>query len=307
MPCAWITHRDCLLHEMGEGHPECPERLDAISDHLLAQGLMSLLIPYDAPPATVEQLERAHTARHVAEILASAPESGYVHVDPDTAMNPHTVQAALRSAGAAVLATDLVLKGEVRSAFCAVRPPGHHAERDAPMGFCFFNNVAVGIRHALDAHGLERVALVDFDVHHGNGSEDILASDPRVLMVSTFQRGLYPFQGDEPKGLNMVNVGLAAGATGEQLRAAVQDYWLPALEAFQPQLLYISAGFDAHQADDMAGLRWVESDYAWVTAELVRAAHAYCGGRVISMLEGGYHLHALARSVAAHVRELVSA
>ncbi len=307
MPCAWITHRDCLLHEMGEGHPECPERLDAISDHLLAQGLMSLLIPYDAPMATVEQLERAHTAHHVMEILAAAPTEGYVHVDPDTSMNPHTVKAALRSAGAAILATDLVLKGEVRSAFCAVRPPGHHATRDAPMGFCFFNNVAVGIRHALDFHGLERVALIDIDVHHGNGSEDILAADPRVLMASTFQRGLYPFQGDEPKGLNMVNVGLPAGATGDNLRAAVQEYWMPALDAFCPQLIYISAGFDAHQADDMAGMRWVESDYAWVTREIVQAAHRHCQGRVVSLLEGGYHLHALSRSVAAHIRELVSA
>jgi acetoin utilization deacetylase AcuC-like enzyme len=292
---------------MGPGHPECPERLDAISDHLLAQGIMSLLIPYDAPVATVEQLERAHTAHHVTEIMAASPMDGYVHVDPDTAMNPHTIKAALRAAGAAVLATDLVLKGEVRSAFCAVRPPGHHATRDAPMGFCFFNNVAVGIRHALDFHGLERVALIDIDVHHGNGSEDILASDPRVLMASTFQRGLYPFQGEVPKGLNMVNVGLPPGATGEQLRAAVREFWMPALEAFSPQLIYISAGFDAHQADDMAGMRWVESDYAWVTAELVKVAHRHCGGRVVSLLEGGYHLHALSRSVAAHIRELIAA
>jgi len=178
MTCAWITHPECHLHEMGAGHPECPERLDAISDHLLAQGLLNLMAPYDAPEATVEELERAHTARHVTEILAASPKEGYVHVDPDTAMNPHSAKAALRAAGAAVLATDLVLKGEVNTAFCAVRPPGHHATHDAPMGFCFFDNVAVGIRHALNHHGLERVALVDFDVHHGNGSEDILASDP---------------------------------------------------------------------------------------------------------------------------------
>jgi acetoin utilization deacetylase AcuC-like enzyme len=222
-------------------------------------------------------------------------------------MNPHSIRAALRSAGAAVLATDLVLKGEVRSAFCAVRPPGHHAMRDAPMGFCFFNNVAVGIRHALDVHGLERVALIDIDVHHGNGSEDIFAADPRVLMASTFQLGLYPFLGEEPKGLNMVNVGLPSGASGEHLRAAVQEYWMPALDAFRPQLIYISAGFDAHRADDMANMRWLEEDYAWVTAEIVNLAQAHCRGRVISMLEGGYHLHALARSVAAHVRELISA
>jgi acetoin utilization deacetylase AcuC-like enzyme len=306
MTCAWITHPECRLHEMGSDHPECPERLDAISDHLLAQGLLGLTIPYDAPEATLEQLQRAHTARHVTEILAASPTEGYVHVDPDTAMNPHTVRAALRAAGAVVLATDLVLKGEVTTAFCAVRPPGHHAMHDSPMGFCFFDNVAVGIRHALNHHGLERVALADFDVHHGNGSEDILASDPRVLMVSTFQRRLYPFLGEVPKGLNMVNVPLDAGSDGKQLRAAVQEFWLPALEAFKPQLIYISAGFDAHRADDMANLRWVESDYAWVTEQLVQVAARHCGGRIISVLEGGYNLQALSRSVAAHMRELIT-
>jgi len=307
MTCAWITHRDCRLHEMGPGHPECPERLDAIADHLLAQGLMTLMIPYEAPEATVEQLERAHTAHHVLEMLNAVPAEGYVHVDPDTAMNPHSIRAALRSAGAAVLATDLVLKGEVKTAFCAVRPPGHHATRDAAMGFCFFNNAAVGIRHALDVHGLERVALIDFDVHHGNGSEDILAADPRVLMASTFQRGLYPFQGDEPRGLNMVNVGLVQGAKGEQLRGAVLDYWLPALEAFRPQLVFISAGFDAHRLDDMAGLAFVEDDYAWVTERIVEVARRHSDGRIVSLLEGGYNLGALSRSVAAHLRELIAA
>jgi len=306
MTCAWITHPDCHLHEMGHDHPECPERLDAITDHMLAQGLLNLTVPYDAPEATVEQLERAHTAHHVTEILAACPKEGYVHVDPDTAMNPHTVKAALRAAGAVVLATDLVVKGEVTTAFCAVRPPGHHAMHDAPMGFCFFDNVAVGIRHALNFHGLERVALADFDVHHGNGSEDILASDPRVLMVSTFQRKLYPFLGEEPKGLNMVNVGLDAGSDGTQLRAAVQEFWLPALDAFRPQLLFISAGFDAHRADEMANLRWVENDYAWVTDQLVQVAARHCGGRIVSVLEGGYNLPALARSVAAHLRELIT-
>jgi len=292
---------------MGPGHPECPERLDAISDHLLAQGLMTLMIPYEAPEATLEQLERAHTAHHVLEMMNAAPAEGYVHVDPDTAMNPHSLKAALRSAGAAVLATDLVVSGEVKTAFCAVRPPGHHATRDAAMGFCFFNNAAVGIRHALDVHGIERVALVDIDVHHGNGSEDILAADPRVLMASTFQKGLYPFLGDEPKGLNMVNVGLPYGARGDQLKAAVQEYWMPAFEAFQPQIVYISAGFDAHRLDDMANLGFVEEDYAWVTEQLVDVAHRYSDGRIVSLLEGGYHLGALSRSVAAHLRELIAA
>ncbi|HEX5632582.1 MAG TPA: histone deacetylase family protein, partial [Gemmatimonadales bacterium] len=292
--CAWISHAECRAHEMGEGHPECPERLDAITDHLLSTGLLQLLVPYDAPVATEEQLERAHTALHVRTIMAAAPESGYVRVDPDTAMNPSTLQAALRAAGAAVLATDLVLRNEVTRAFCAVRPPGHHATRDAPMGFCFFNNAAVGIRHALDVHGLERVALVDFDVHHGNGSEDIFAGDERVLMVSTFQSGLYPFLGDQPRAGNMVNVGLPAGADGEALRRAYQDAWLPALERFRPQLIFISAGFDAHRADEMAGLRWVEEDYAWITRRIVEVAERHAGGRIVSCLEGGYHLFHLA-------------
>jgi len=306
-PCAWISHDDCRRHEMGAGHPECPERLDAISDYLLSTGLMQLLVPYDAPLATDEQLGRAHTALHVNAMRDIAPGEGYVHLDPDTAMCPATLTAALRAAGAAVLATDLVMKGEVGRAFCAVRPPGHHATRAAAMGFCVFNNVAVGIRHALDVHGLKRVALVDFDVHHGNGSEDILAGDERVLMVSTFQRGLYPFAGDQPRGLNMANVGLDAGAKGEDLQDAFEYVWKPALDAFRPELIFVSAGFDAHRADEMAGLRWVENDYAWITRRIVEEAELHCGGRVVSCLEGGYHLFHLARSVAAHVRELSGA
>lgn len=292
---------------MGEGHPECPERLDAISDYLISTGVMGLLVPYDAPEATAEQLGRAHASLHVRELMARAPSQGYVQVDPDTAMNRWSIPAALRAAGAAVLATDLVMSGEVRRAFCAVRPPGHHATRDAAMGFCLFNNVAVGIRHALDMHGLERVALADFDVHHGNGSEDIFAGDERVLMVSTFQLDLYPFSGEEALGPNMANVGLARGADGEALRRAFHEAWLPRLEAFRPQVLFISAGFDAHRADDMAGLRWVEDDYAWITRRLMEVAERHCEGRVVSCLEGGYNLFHLARSVAAHVRELAGA
>ena len=307
MPCAWISHPDCRLHEMGEGHPECPERLDAISDHLLATGLMALLVPYDAPKATLEQLSRAHASLYVQEIIAAAPSAGYLHLDPDTAMNAHSLSAALHAAGAAVLATDLVLDREVSRAFCSVRPPGHHATRHQAMGFCIFNNVAVGIRHALDVRGLERVALVDFDVHHGNGSEDILAGDERVLMVSTFQSGLYPFSGEEALAANMRNVGLRAGATGEALRKAFAEVWAPAIDAFKPQAIYISAGFDAHRADDMAGLRWVEEDYAWVTGELAALSERHCEGRIVSCLEGGYHLFHLARSVAAHVRGLAGA
>jgi acetoin utilization deacetylase AcuC-like enzyme len=306
-PCAWITHPDCRLHEMGPDHPECPARLDAISDHLLATGIMGLLVPYDAPIATVEQLGRAHSTLYVREILDLAPAMGYVRVDPDTLLNPWTVAAALRAAGAAVRATDLVVEGEVRRAFCAVRPPGHHATRGAAIGFCIFNNVAVGIRHALDMRGLERVALVDFDVHHGNGSEDILAGDERTLMVSTFERDLYPFCGDAPLASNMANVALDPGSDGAALRKAFEEVWAPRLDAFRPQMIFVSAGFDAHRADEMGHLRWVEDDYAWITRRIVETAERHCEGRIVSCLEGGYDLFHCARSVAAHVRELAGA
>ncbi len=305
--CAYISHPSFRLHEMGPGHPECPARLDAIHDRLLAMGLLDMLQPHEAPSASDEQLLRAHTAYHLASLKAASPQAGHCQVDPDTSMNAHTLVAARHAAGAAVLATDLVMAGSVQSAFCAVRPPGHHATRDAAMGFCFFNNVAVGIRHAQRVHGLERVALIDFDVHHGNGSEDILAGDPEVLMCSTFQQGLYPFQGEEPLGPNMCNRPLPAYSRGEAMRAAVSDYWLPALEKFRPQMIFISAGFDAHREDDLANLGWTEADYAWVTARMVEVAAKHADGRIVSMLEGGYALEALGRSVEAHVAVLVGA
>lgn len=290
---------------MGRHHPECPDRLAAIHDHLLIKGLLDYMTAYDAPLATEEQLARAHSALYVRELLSSPPSEGYVQVDPDTAMNPFTMKAALRAAGSAILATDLVVTGQVPAAFCCVRPPGHHAERAAAMGFCFFNNVAVGIRHALDVHGLQRVALIDFDVHHGNGSEDIFQDDERVMMCSIFEQGLYPFSGDNPKGLNMVNVGLAKRTGGEAFRDAVTNHWLPALAAFKPQLIYVSAGFDAHRDDDMGNLGLVEADYEWVTRQIMAVANQYSQGKVISCLEGGYELSALARSVFAHLKVLI--
>ena len=307
MSSAYITHADCARHSMGDGHPERAERLGAINDHLLIKGLLDHMIEVDAPLASEEQLLRAHSALYVRELVAMSPREGHVQIDPDTSMNPHSLTAALRAAGAAVEATDLVLGGRVSTAFCSVRPPGHHAERAAAMGFCFFNNVAVGIHHALDVHGLERVALIDFDVHHGNGSFDIFRDDARVLMCSIFEKDLYPFNGEQATGANMVNVGLAPGAAGDALRSAVREHWLPALEVFRPQLIYISAGFDAHREDDIAHLGFVESDYAWVTRELMGVAARHCEGRVISCLEGGYALSALARSAAAHVRVLIGA
>lgn len=307
MLAAFITHPDCQRHEMGPHHPECPQRLAAVTDMLLVKGLLDYMQPVDAPAATETELSRAHSTLHVREILESAPTEGYHVVDPDTSMNPHTVAAALRAAGAAVKATDLVLSGEAPRAFCAVRPPGHHAEHDKAMGFCFFNNVAVGIRHALDVHGLQRVALIDFDVHHGNGSEDIFKGDERVLMCSIFEKGLYPFSGEDARGPNMVNVGLPARSGSEAFRDAVTRAWLPALDAFAPQMIYISAGFDAHREDDMGNLALTEADYEWVTRELMAVAMRHAQGRVISVLEGGYALNALARSAAAHVKVLIGA
>lgn len=305
MKAAYISHISSTRHDMGEGHPECPDRVAVIADRLLMRGVLDYMERFEAPEATREQLARAHDALYVAEILSKAPAEGYVQVDPDTAMNPHTATAALHAAGAAVLATELVGRGGYRRAFCNVRPPGHHAERGAAMGFCFFNNVAVGIRHALDVLGLERVALVDFDVHHGNGSEDIFAGDERVLMVSTFQSRLYPFNGEEARGPNMCNVPLAPYSDGVAMRDAVRSRWLPALRAFGPQMLFVSAGFDAHRDDEMSHLGWTDADYAWITRELVAVADDCCEGRIVSVLEGGYALPALARSVEQHVRTLI--
>lgn len=307
MLSAFITHSDCVRHEMGPHHPECPERLAAIQDQLLVKGLLDYMAPHDAPLATEEQLGRAHNILYIKEIMAASPAQGYYALDPDTNMNPFTIPAALRAAGAAVLATDLVVSGEAPTAFCSVRPPGHHAEHAAAMGFCFFNNVAVGARHALDVHGLDRVAVIDFDVHHGNGTEDIFRGDDRVLMCSIFEKGLYPFNGDEAVGPNMCNVGLPSRSSGEQFREAVTDHWLPALHAFKPQMIFISAGFDAHREDDMGNLGLVEADYAWVTKELLKVAQQYAGGKVVSCLEGGYVMSPLARSVAAHVKVLIGA
>jgi acetoin utilization deacetylase AcuC-like enzyme len=293
---------------MGAGHPECPQRLDAITDHLLATGLDVALDYREAPQATAEQIERAHSTHYATEIrdvlqqvkLAGASRA----LDPDTIACPGTLAAALRAAGAAVAATDDVIAGRARNAFCSVRPPGHHATRDEAMGFCFFNNVAIAARHALDVHGLERVAIIDFDVHHGNGTEDIIAGDERVLMCSFFQHPLYPYSGAVPRGTNMINVPVKPYTRGPAIRETIVEHWLPALEAFAPQMIFISAGFDAHREDDLGQLGLVEDDYAWITKQLVALAKVHSQDRIVSCLEGGYSLQALARSVAAHVRVL---
>jgi acetoin utilization deacetylase AcuC-like enzyme len=304
----FYSHPDCRLHDMGAGHPECPGRLDAISDHLLATGLDIALQFREAPKATQEQLERAHSTHYVTEVrdmLQRIHDGGEARaIDPDTIACPGTLAAALRAAGAAVAATDDVIAGRAETAFCAVRPPGHHATRDETMGFCFFNNVAIAARHALDVHGLKRVAIIDFDVHHGNGTEDIIAGDERVLMCSFFQHPLYPYSGAVPKGTNMVNVPVAPYTRGPAVRETIQAMWLPELERFKPQMIFISAGFDAHREDDLGQMGLVEADYEWITQQMVAVARKHAQGRIVSCLEGGYNLSALARSVAAHLRVL---
>ena len=311
MATGYFSHPDCLAHDMGRGHPECPQRLSAIDDHLRAQGLDALMLRPEVPLAGNDDLALAHELNYVLtldDFLQQLEATGESRaLDPDTIACPATRAATWRAAGAAIAATDAVIDGTLDNAFCAVRPPGHHATRRQAMGFCFFNNVAVAARHALDVRGLQRVAVVDFDVHHGNGTEDILAGDDRVLMVGLFQHPFYPYSGDGSKAGNMVNVPVPARSGGGVIRDVVESYWLHRLEHFKPEMIFISAGFDAHREDDLGGLALVESDYAWMTGKILDVARRHAKGRVVSCLEGGYNLSALARSVAAHLRVMIEA
>lgn len=304
MQTAYLTHPVCLKHQMDQDHPECPARIHAIEDQLIASGLMPFLAHYEVPQATREQLQRVHAPEYVESIFAQSPKSGLVYLDGDTAMNPYTLDAALHAAGAAVLAVDLVMEGRIENAFCNIRPPGHHAGRAAAAGFCIFNNVAVAVAHALEQHGLERVAIADFDVHHGNGTEDIFHDNPRVMLCSTFRHPYYPYCGAASGNEHIINVPLPAGASGEDFRAAVTQHWLPQLERFKPQMLFISAGFDAHREDDMGGLALRDGDYVWVTEQIKDLAARHAEHRIVSVLEGGYALNALGRSAAAHIKVL---
>jgi acetoin utilization deacetylase AcuC-like enzyme len=309
----YYTHRDCRLHEMGPGHPECPARLDAIEDRLLVSGVSAALDHREAPLASLADIELAHDRMHVAALrglslrLVEEEEAGgspYFQLDTDTAMNRHTWTAALRAAGAAVDAVDAIMAGELENAFCSVRPPGHHAEHKKAMGFCFFNNVAVAAKYALQRHNLKRVAVIDFDVHHGNGTEDILAGDERALMVSIFQHPFYPYSGDQDPAPNMLNVPVPAYTKGMDVREIVEMVWMPRLEAFKPEMIFVSAGFDAHRDDDMGQLGLTEQDYTWITMRIKDVARRFANKRIVSCLEGGYVMGPLARSVEAHVRVL---
>ena len=301
---AYVTHPDCALHNVGDAHPECPERLTAIKDQLMASQIFDSLHEVEAPEATDEQITRAHPPRYLEYLELSQPVTGTFRVDPDTAMMPYTLRAARRAAGGVIKAVEMVCEGKAPNAFCAIRPPGHHAESAKAMGFCYFNNVAIGVRHALNHYELERAAIIDFDVHHGNGTEEIFRDDPQVLMASIFQHPFFPYCGDQPMGANMCNIPLKAGSGSTEFRDAVIDGWLPRLREFKPQILFISAGFDAHREDDMGMMGLTEADYEWVTRQLVKFAKEYCEGRIVSVLEGGYDLSALGRSVAAHVKVL---
>jgi acetoin utilization deacetylase AcuC-like enzyme len=309
----YFTHADCLGHEMGSGHPECPARLEAIEDRLIASGVGDLLSRHEAPEAALADVELAHDRMYVAalrglsqQLVEDAQAGGpqHAYLDADTAINRHSWHAALRAVGATLAATDAVMAGELENAFCAVRPPGHHACRGQAMGFCLFNSVAVGAKYAVERHGLERVAIVDFDVHHGNGTEDIVAGDERILMVSFYQHPFYPAGGSRSGAGNLLNLPVPAYTRGPAIRELVNQQWLPRLDAFAPQMIFISAGFDAHREDDLGQMGLVEQDYAWITARLKELALKHAKGRIVSSLEGGYNLSALGRSVEAHLRVL---
>ena len=302
---ALISHPVCLQHEMGPHHPESPSRLHAVLSALENAGLAKQMTHVEAPPASLELLAQTHDPDYVASIFAAAPTRDYAYLDPDTSMNIYSLEAARRAAGAVVEGVDRVLNGVNRNAFCAVRPCGHHATYDQAMGFCIFNSVAVGARHAINHHGLARVAILDFDVHHGNGTEDIFHDDERVLLCSSFQHPYYPGTGADSGNSHIVPTPLAARTSSKQFRAAIDATWWPALHDFQPELVIISAGFDAHRDDPLAQVDLLEDDYVWITKQILQIANQYAGGRVVSALEGGYNLTALGASAAAHVGVLV--
>ncbi|WP_028358013.1 histone deacetylase family protein [Brackiella oedipodis] len=307
METLYITHPDCLLHEMQSWHPESPQRLEAINDRLLSSGLHDFLHHAEAPNATEEDLLSCHDADYIASIRDNIPTQGYYLIDSEeTSLNPHTWQAALRAAGAGLLAVDEIMAHHYKNAFCAVRPPGHHAEPHKATGFCFFNNMAIAARYAIQQYDLKRIALIDFDVHHGNGTERIFAKDPAIQMYSFFQSPLFPHSGEVSLGKNMHNTAVPAYTRMSRIKEIVEQDWIPGIRQFAPQMIMISAGFDAHREDDMGQLDLLEGDFVWITEQIMQLAETYCDGRIISFLEGGYNLSALARSTVEHIRTLAA-
>lgn len=304
MRTAIISHSACLVHDTGPDHPECAQRLSAINDRFVTTGLADVLRHFDAPEATEAQLLRVHPSSHIERVASTLPANGYARLDQDTVISPGSLAAAYRAAGAVVKAVELVADGEFESVFCCVRPPGHHAESNRAMGFCLYNNIAVGVAHALHVYGFERIAVVDFDVHQGNGTEEIFRDEQRVLFCSTFEHPFYPFTPVLENAANRVNVPLDARSGSAEFRAAISDRWLPALERFAPQMVFVSAGFDAHRDDDMSNVSLTDADYRWVTEQIVATAAASADNRIVSALEGGYELQSLSRCVETHVRVL---
>ena len=306
MTTAYISHSDCALHNPGLGHPESMARLRVIREKLESSELWPRLVHCEAPEVSWSAVTAVHTPAYVESIKARFPLKRNIDIDGDTTLSEFSLDAARRAAGACVHAVDLVMAHAVNNAFCAVRPPGHHACVDRAMGFCVFNNVAIAAQHAIDAYRLERVLIVDFDVHHGNGTENAFANNPKVLMCSTFQSPLYPFSGGLDVARNMVNCPIQPGGGREEIKHAIQTHWVDAIDRFKPQLVLVSAGFDAHESDPLADMTLSTEDYGWITQFLKRVAEEYCDGKLISTLEGGYELEALADSVYAHVEALAS-
>lgn len=307
MTTAFITHPDTLLHIMDGNHPESPARITAIKNYLIKQDVYNHLAIYESPVATDAQLAKVHSTDYIARIRALSPKAGLVRLDPDTAMGPMSLSATLHASGAAILATDLVMQGKAANAFCCTRPPGHHAGRANSAGFCIFNHIAVGVAHALTQYKVKRVAIIDFDVHHGDGTEDIFKYNPQVMLCSTFQHPFYPHRGFDSRTKTMINVPLAANADGKTYQQAFSHEFLPALNQFKPEIIYVSAGFDAHVDDPLAGMNLIDQDYIWMTEFIKQVAKQHAQGRIVSLLEGGYHLPALAKAASAHITSLMLA
>lgn len=305
MVFALISHPDCLLHEISQSHPEQPARIRVIEEAILNSEFKEQIKRYNAPLAEYKHLIRVHNEEYIKQIFELSPIKNTIALDLDTSMNPFTLQAALRAAGAVVNAVDLILSGEVNSAFCNVRPPGHHAMRDKAMGFCIFNNVAVGVAHAFEEYKIKHILIFDFDVHHGNGTEDIFKQNQQVLFCSTFQYPLYPVSGLLDQSAHIIKMPFAAGTGGERYIKTVQERCFNLIKAFKPEMVFFSAGFDGHYRENIADFNLNENDFALLTAKIRQVVEEDCKGRFVSVLEGGYNLEILGKNVVAHIRELI--